>query len=574
MVDADADSRPVRSITESLLAISTLPLPIPRIEHKEKTRERDYWLMLTILVALVGSIASTIYYYNAHETLLYSDSHSHLGIARRLFDSSNPWDITQLGAVWLPLPHILMWPFVWNDFLWHSGLAGSIVSMTCYLITACYIYKFAFRLTRNGAASIIGTSAFILNPDVLYIQTTPLSEMVCAATFMASSYYFLRWAQEDRTCYLSLSAAAMFLATLSRYDNWALFLVFLVLVGVISWVRHLSRAELLAHIIIYGSLASFGIMLWFIWNKVIFGNPLYFQDGPYSAATQNSAFLKIGQLFTYHSVFLSIKFYGADVVQILGQAVILLAALGLVAYLIANRWKKETFVVLALLTPFVFYVYSLYSGNAIIYVPGMEPTTAVNPLFNVRYGIAMAAPCAVLVAPLVASLRIKWRMLATVFQIVVLTTVIGQAMLTSHTNIVLEDGLHGISCEIPLATNRFLAQYYNGGKVLEDNFTSRVDGGEAGFNFRDVIYEGSGDLWSKAIEHPARYAKWIVLNSNPDDLVRLHMEINNNEFLTQYTLVASDKSSTRLYHLKSDPLVKVHSIPDNFLSEYSKCAIH
>ena len=354
MVDADADSRPVRSITESLLAISTLPLPIPRIEHKEKTRERDYWLMLTILVALVGSIASTIYYYNAHETLLYSDSHSHLGIARRLFDSSNPWDITQLGAVWLPLPHILMWPFVWNDFLWHSGLAGSIVSMTCYLITACFIYKFAFSLTRNGAASIIGTSAFILNPDVLYIQTTPLSEMVCAATFMASSYYFLRWAQEDRTCYLSLSAAAMFLATLSRYDNWALFLVFLVLVGVISWVRHLSRAELLAHIIIYGSLASFGIMLWFIWNKVIFGNPLYFQDGPYSAATQNSAFLKIGQLFTYHSVFLSIKFYGADVVQILGQAVILLAALGLVAYLIANRWKKETFVVLALLTPFVF----------------------------------------------------------------------------------------------------------------------------------------------------------------------------------------------------------------------------
>jgi len=138
------DSKPVRSITESLRAISTLHLPIPRIEHKEKTKERDYWLMLTILVALVASIASTIYYYNAHEILLYGDSHSHLGIARRLFDSSNPWDITQLGAVWLPLPHILMWPFVWNDFLWHSGLAGSIVSMSCYLITSYYIYRTAY----------------------------------------------------------------------------------------------------------------------------------------------------------------------------------------------------------------------------------------------------------------------------------------------------------------------------------------------------------------------------------------------------------------------------------------------
>lgn len=571
------DSKPVRSITESLLAISTLPIPIPHLVKREQ-KQRDYWLGLTILVVLVASIASTIYYYNAHQILLYGDSHSHLEIARRLFDSSNPWDITQLGAVWLPLPHILMWPFVWNDFLWHSGLAGSIVSMSCYLITAYYIYRTGYRLTHNGPASFLGSLAFILNPDVLYIQTTPLSEMVCAVTFMVAIYYFLCWAQEESTHYLVISAFAMFLATLSRYDNWVLFAILMFLLVLISAQKRYNRTKTVSMVIIYGTLAGFGIMLWILWNKVIFGEALYFGKGPYSSGQQQLAFLHAGRLYTYHNVLLSVKYYGADVIETLGPLIVVLAIIGLILFIGRRHFSSECLVALALLTPFAFYVFSLYTGQAIIYVPGVVPHNAISQVFNVRYGIAMAAPCSILITVLLGTKLMPWKSPKALIHFgrcVVLSLILIQVFLTSGANIALEDGQYGISCEVPLAANKYLAQYYNGGKILEDNFASRVDGSDAGFNFRDVIYEGSGDLWNSALHNPAAYVTWVVANlSSPADIVSQQIGLHSQAFLSQFTLVASDKSDILLYHRNSDPLVKVHTIPANFLSQYALCAPH
>jgi cellulose synthase/poly-beta-1,6-N-acetylglucosamine synthase-like glycosyltransferase len=70
-----------------------------RHKIKQKTHEphtRDIWLMATIVISFIASVSTCIYYYLHNQILLYGDSHSHLGIARRLFDSSNTWDITQL----------------------------------------------------------------------------------------------------------------------------------------------------------------------------------------------------------------------------------------------------------------------------------------------------------------------------------------------------------------------------------------------------------------------------------------------------------------------------------------------
>ena len=48
-------------------------------------------------------------------------------ISRRIFDSIIP-GITQLGGVWLPMSHIMLAPFVANDLLFQTGLAGTFVS--------------------------------------------------------------------------------------------------------------------------------------------------------------------------------------------------------------------------------------------------------------------------------------------------------------------------------------------------------------------------------------------------------------------------------------------------------------
>ena len=79
--------------------------------------------------------------------MLYGDAVAHINIARRVFDSRTP-GLLQLGTVWLPLPHLLMIPFLISDDLWRSGVGGAIPSMVAYVFGVIGV----FRLTtpRDG----------------------------------------------------------------------------------------------------------------------------------------------------------------------------------------------------------------------------------------------------------------------------------------------------------------------------------------------------------------------------------------------------------------------------------------
>src|SRR5919199_5505590 len=91
-------------------------------------------ILVAVLALLVGGLALA-WSMSANLVLAYSDALSHLNIARRLVDSRTP-GVTQLGTVWLPVPHVLMLPFVWIDPLWRSGLAGSLVGLGGLAVTA------------------------------------------------------------------------------------------------------------------------------------------------------------------------------------------------------------------------------------------------------------------------------------------------------------------------------------------------------------------------------------------------------------------------------------------------------
>src|SRR5205807_6741153 len=119
-------------------------------------------------------------------------------------------------------------------------------SMLCYIIASLYLFLTARRLTKNSWASCVGALVFILNPNIFYLQTTPLSEPVCFATFAAASFYFVAWSQEDRTKYLALASGGAFLATLARYDGWVLFLSMFVLIAIIGLARRYRWRQIIA----------------------------------------------------------------------------------------------------------------------------------------------------------------------------------------------------------------------------------------------------------------------------------------------------------------------------------------
>ena len=59
--------------------------------------------------------ASAVWFFYSHGWLQwYGDAEAHLDNARRIFDSQRP-GYDQLGSPWLPIPHLLLLPFVRMD---------------------------------------------------------------------------------------------------------------------------------------------------------------------------------------------------------------------------------------------------------------------------------------------------------------------------------------------------------------------------------------------------------------------------------------------------------------------------
>ena len=105
----------------------------------------DSEISLLTWLATSVSVFSFLFYFQRGEVLLYGDAVAHINIARRVFDSKTP-GLLQLGTVWLPLPHLLMIPFIISMKMWRTGAGGSIPSMGAYVFGVAGI----FRLTRDA----------------------------------------------------------------------------------------------------------------------------------------------------------------------------------------------------------------------------------------------------------------------------------------------------------------------------------------------------------------------------------------------------------------------------------------
>jgi cellulose synthase/poly-beta-1,6-N-acetylglucosamine synthase-like glycosyltransferase/transposase len=534
---------------------------------------KDPWLLATFIIACIASGASCWYFFQHHQILLFEDAFSHMAIARRIFDSLTP-GLAQIGGNWLPLPHLLMLPFIWNDYLWRTGLAGSFPSMACYLVTTVYLYLAARRLTRNRLASFVGALVFILNPNVLYLQTTPLSELVCIATMTMTGYYFLAWVQDDHPSYLVFAAGSTCLATLARYDGWILFpalLVFLVFVG---WIRHQQWIQIEGNLIFFGVLGGLGIGLWLLWCAMIFGDPLYFQRGQYSAQAQTATFLQTHVVETYHNLFQSFRYYTLLCLDTMGPILFLLAALSFVVFVCRRRLAPETFAVFVFLAPFGFYVLSLYSGQANLYVPQVLGN-APQGIFNVRFGAEMVAPVALFVAMLAGqwSPRAFARHWAPIGSSLLAGVIVLQTILVVHGGIItVQDGQYGGSCASAHPISVYLAQHNAGGRILENIFSSKIDGTEAGVELKDIISESSGELWKEALNDPASMVDWIIVRPGLKiDPIVSHIDLQSPAFLSRFTLVVQERDGISLFQRNGRPPLPTRPLLSGFLDEHNLC---
>ena len=79
-------------------------------------------------MAAIGGALVAIHYHRLGLTLSHYDARGHLIVARRIFDSVTPgWQ--QIGAVWLPLPHLLNALPVQVDAWYRTGASAVAFSI-------------------------------------------------------------------------------------------------------------------------------------------------------------------------------------------------------------------------------------------------------------------------------------------------------------------------------------------------------------------------------------------------------------------------------------------------------------
>ena len=156
----------------------------------------DSEVRLLAWLATCVSVFSFLFYFRYGDVLLYGDAVAHLNIARRVFDSKTP-GLLQLGTVWLPLPHLLMIPFLISDEMWQRGVGGSIPSMVAYVFGVIGMFRLVRGVLSGGvepdrAARVAAWTAALVygaNPNLIYLQTTAMGEAVYLAFFIWSVMY-------------------------------------------------------------------------------------------------------------------------------------------------------------------------------------------------------------------------------------------------------------------------------------------------------------------------------------------------------------------------------------------------
>ncbi len=462
-----------------------------------RNRGRNTFSVAAVICFLSAAVALFAWWcFRNGYILSYGDAQSHLNISRGIIDSRTP-GYDQLGTVWLPILHVICLPFVGNDWLWSTGLAGTLPVALCFVLAGTCFYLAALEAYGNVSAAAVVVACFALNPNVLYLAVIPMTEIVFLAGIALVLLAVLRSRSPQRRRWLVLGVLACWMLSLTRYDGW--FLVpFITIWFATATVR--SKTFLL---VAFGIAASLAPLYWLAHNWWETGNPLDFYNGPYSAVS-----IQGGQTYPgYHDWFAAVHYYCSAGTLCAGSALVLL---GVVGAWCAHRYRALQPVLFLSLTP-IFYIWSMHSsGGTPIHIPPLWPFT----YYNSRYGIAFVPLCAFAAGAIVLAATARWRKFAF---LVPLLAIAPWLFHPSRQNWICwkESQVNSVDRRAwTAAAAKCLEAHYQAGQGILTS-TGDVTGiyCRAKIHLSQTLNIGNGPLWLLAITRPDLFhpSAWLVM---------------------------------------------------------------
>jgi Dolichyl-phosphate-mannose-protein mannosyltransferase len=441
---------------------------------------------LAILLAATGTGGAWWCFARGY-SLYYGDAEAHLNIARRILDSRTPGP-EQIGTVWLPLPHLLLIPFVMRDAWWHSGLAGVLPSLACFVIAGMFLFSAARRVYGGSGAALAVTLLFALNPNILYLQATPMTELPFLASLAALLWATL-WFRDSQSPWAVLMAAvASNAASLTRYEGW--FLIPFVCLYLLVTAKRKWYA------ILFGALAALGPLAWLAHNQYYYSNALEFYNGPYSAAAIYHRQLALGgaRYPGDHDWFTAARYYLAASRWIAGWPLLLMGIGGMLTALARKTWWP----IFLLLLPPLFYVWSVHSSSTPIFVPDLPP----YGWYNIRYAIAVVPLTAFTAGALVTLVPARFHVKTSIILALVITGVwglMGSSSISWKESEVNSEARRAWTAQAA----SFLAREYRPGSGIIFPFGDLTGVlREAGIPLREGLHEGNRAAFDAAMARP------------------------------------------------------------------------
>jgi hypothetical protein len=467
------------------------------IDYRVLSSRALFWW--AVAAAFVVGAVTAVHYAGLDLTLSHYDAKGHLVVARRIADSLRPgwW---QIGAVWLPLPHLLNAAPVQIDAWYRTGFSGVATSVSCFALAVGTLVWLIHRATGSIAGAAAGAVVLASQADVLYLQSTPMTEPLLMALTLAGVALTWRWAADGAADPPTAAGVFLALACLTRYEAWPITAATIAAAAVAlatSGTPVRSTVQRVARLAAYPLVA---ILAFLVLSRATVG--AWFVTGGFFVADNPD----------FHRPFKAAGSVWWGMRQLNGNATVGLAvaALGVLAWaIVRDRARRALLVTLALTGCAALPMYAFYQGHP----------------FRIRYMVVLAMSLAAtsgLGIGLLPRLQMPAALLVAAAALIPTPASWGASRQTPWSPkapMVLEaqwDRPHSVDRRIVRAC---LARDRRGEPILASmgSLAHLMQETSAdGINLRDYIHEGIGQIWADSLDHPARHAGWVLIEEQAE----------------------------------------------------------
>lgn len=454
--------------------------------------------VLGLLAAILGTYGATVYW-RAGLSLSHYDAKAHLVVARRALDSLTPsWE--QFGAVWLPLPHVLNALPVQIDWMYRTGASAIAISIASFAVTVACLAAIVRKAGGTRTGAILAAALFALNPNVLYLQSTPMTEPLLFALSALVVLHLTEWVASEDLRIRRAAGWTIVAACLTRYEAWPIVGTAMGLAAIAKWWRGAAPADVAretARLAIYPALTVVFFMGWsFASTGVWFTTGGFYVPDPQLQGQLGAVWQAIREG--------TVTLGGVTLVDY-GE---IAAALLLLFAVMRRRWAGMIMPI-ALLASVALPIYAFYSGHP----------------FRIRYEVPLILGAAACLGTAVSMLRLA----APLVAIPLLFIIVRQAPpFDRQAPMVVEaqlDRQNGIGRR---AVTECLKRDYDNTTIMASmgslaHYMQELS--RDGFALADFIHEGSGPIWQRAYYYePTLFAGWVMVEEAAEGGDMLHQK--------------------------------------------------